>query len=92
MKKRFEKILSDLVTDYETTRKNFMELDDVASQEVGMQAMANTLVLIQTELNNLQLWNAYLIGQEELKTKKLVNKDIRENGIDRVNSTGIEVN
>jgi hypothetical protein len=91
MKKRFEKILSDLISDYEVTRTSAESLEDPTSQDVAMQALANNLVLIQTQLNNMNLWNQYVLGQEELVTKKLVNKDIRAHGIDRVNTPGIEV-
>jgi hypothetical protein len=70
MKKRMEKILSDLITDYEQTRDNFKAIEDVASQEVAVQALANTLVLVQTELNNLSLWQQYLNLQEEHKHLK----------------------
>ena len=76
MKKRFEKILTELVNDYETTRVNFDTLEDITSQEVSIQAMANTLVLIQTQLHNLKLWQEYLNSAEELKERKLQLKHI----------------
>lgn len=74
MKKRFEKILSDLVNDYEVTRANFDKIEDIASQEVAIQAMANTLVLIQTALHNNKLWQETLNLVEE---RKLVNKKLK---------------
>lgn len=70
MKKRMEKILTDLITDYEQTRENFKAIEDVASQEVAVQALANTLVLAQTQLHNIKLWQEYLNLQEEQKEKK----------------------
>lgn len=74
MKKRFEKILSDLVSDYEVTRENFDKIEDIASQEVAIQAMANTLVLIQTALHNNKLWQETLNLVEE---RKLINKKLK---------------
>lgn len=76
MKKRFEKILTELVTDYETTRVNFDTIEDITSQEVSIQAMANTLVLIQTQLHNLKIWQEYLNLGEEQRERKLQLKHI----------------
>jgi hypothetical protein len=76
MKKRLEKILTDLISDYEATRENFKAIEDVASQEVAVQALANTLVLMQTGLQNCQGWQMYLNLQEEQKERKLQLKHI----------------
>ena len=76
MKKRLEKILTELISDYEMTRENFKAIEDVASQEVAVQALANTLVLMQTSIQNLQGWQGYLNMQEEQKERKLQLKHI----------------
>ena len=90
MKKRLEKILNELIADYEIARDGFQELDP-ASRDLAVQALANNLVLIQTQLNNCNLWQQHLGLQEELKRSKLVNKDIIEFGIDRINTPPVEV-
>jgi hypothetical protein len=76
MKKRLEKILAELISDFEVTRENFKAIEDVASQEVAVQALANTLVLMQTSIQNMQGWQGYLNMQEEQKERKLQLKHI----------------
>ena len=80
MKQKMEKILRELVADYESTRAAVASIPveemDAATHETGLNALANTLVLMQTQLHNLKIWQEYLNLQEEHKSLKLRRESI----------------
>lgn len=82
MKKDLEKILKDLVNDYKVQRA---AAEAVPAEQRGslIEGLANTLVLIQTQINNANLWAQNQVMYEELAQKRLLTKDLRENGVDR---------